>query len=347
MAVVSSFWVGAARVDAGHRLRLAVEELGGWGVAEGQLARVRELASAGWSERRRRLWRDAREMVTPFDVVTQCDRRYPPRLASVSDCPPALWVQGAVELLAADRMVAIVGTRNATSRALGATRLLAHRLARGGAVVVSGLARGIDRAAHEAALEAGGATIAVLGHGLAYTSPRSNRRLRQRIADNGGAVVSSWPDDLEASKATFPRRNRWIAGLAQSVCVMQAPKRSGARITARHAICLQRPVHAFLPEGEVRRGYAGCEALIEDDEAQPIRDVDATAQVLLGQRVPSTSAWLRHLFAGEPLTRVAEVWGGTPPALARELVRLELEGVVVRGGDGRYAPGKELACHVS
>jgi len=344
MAVVSSFWVRAALADAGDAVREVGEEVG-WAALQRPTRAHGRAVRARLSPSRQRRWDAGGEVVTPFRVSTLACDDFPQALRHIDDPPPVLFIEGDLGVLRGALAVAVVGTRRATTRAAGATRLMVHHLARHGVVTVSGLARGIDAAAHRAAVEAGGPTVAVLGHGLAFTSPRSNRDLRRRIVEAGGAVVSSWPDSFEASRLTFPRRNRWIAALSSVTVVMQAGARSGASITARHALSLGRPVRAYLPlQGDA--AYAGCQALLEG-EATPLGDPEVAAAELAGAPVGRTAPWLRLLFAGQPLVEVARAWGGAELALAKELVRLELEGVVVRRPGGRYAPGKELSCHLS
>jgi len=345
MGSVSAFWMGAAAAGAGGELLAAIKALGGWEALSGRRSEVTDQVLQGLSPARRRRFVEATEVVTPYAAITLDQAAYPPRLADIDDPPPVLFVEGEVEVLRRSPSIAVVGTRRATRRAIGATSELVHHLAPRGTVIVSGLARGIDRAAHEAALASGVPTVAVLGHGLAFTSPRSNRHLRRRIVDAGGAIVSTWPDGVEATRYTFPLRNRWIAALTTATCVMQAGERSGALITARHATELGRGVVAYAPAGS-DAAFAGCRTL-GGEGGHCYRQSREMAQVVLGEQLPPLAPWLRRLFAGDPLVVVATTWGGEVQALSRELVRLELEGVVVRHRDGRYAPGKELPCHPS
>jgi DNA processing protein len=169
-------------------------------------------------------------------VVTLDDPAYPPRLRSIELPPPVILVRGAADALSATRTVAIVGTRRPTERG----RLVAARIAavvsRAGAVVVSGLAVGIDGAAHAAAVAERLPTIAVLGSGHRRLYPRAHVRLAAEIVGTGGAVISElWPDQ-PASPNTFPQRNRVISGLADATIVVEAGERSGALITAKWAL---------------------------------------------------------------------------------------------------------------
>lgn len=166
-------------------------------------------------------------------TVRPGDGHYPQALERLADAPAFLRVAGA---LAPSRpRVAIVGTRNADGYGVEITRRIATGLARAGVSVVSGGAIGIDAAAHRAALEAGGHTIAVLGSGLDVPYPASNRALFRRIVEAGGALVSELDDAVEARTFTFPRRNRIVSALCEAVVVVRAAARSGALITAAWA----------------------------------------------------------------------------------------------------------------
>ena len=166
------------------------------------------------------------------------DPRYPAALRDLPDPPRTLWARGDLALL--DRVcVAIVGTRRATSYAERVTREQARALARGGACVISGLARGVDGAAHRAALEADGATCAVLGTGLDVAYPKAHAALQSDIGVRG-LLLSELPPSLAAHGGSFPRRNRIIAALARATIVVEAGVKSGALITASHALDLNR-----------------------------------------------------------------------------------------------------------
>jgi DNA processing protein len=162
------------------------------------------------------------------------DRDYPAILAEIAAPPVGLFVSGA-RLSALPPGVAIVGTRAPSARGPGIARLLAAGLAASGVTVVSGLARGIDTAAHRGALEAGGATVAVLGTGLDRVYPPENERLSHEIA-RSGALVTEFPVGCDPVPAAFPRRNRIISGLSLGVVVVEAGERSGALITAARAL---------------------------------------------------------------------------------------------------------------
>lgn len=193
-------------------------------------------------------------------VLTLADPRYPPRLAEIADPPPLLYVRGDPALLATPQ-VAVVGSRNPTPGGCETTRELAGQLARCGLVVTSGLAIGIDAAAHQAALECG-RTIAVLGTGPDRVYPAAHRQLARRIAESG-ALVSEFLPGQGPLAHHFPRRNRLISGLSLGVLVTEAALGSGSLITARCALEQGREV--FAVPGSVRNPLArGCHALIRE-----------------------------------------------------------------------------------
>lgn len=176
-----------------------------------------------------------------MDVLTPFDDRYPLRLGDLTQVPPYLYLEG--ELPSLDRVVAIVGTRVADEEALDFTRNLSASLASEGMIVVSGGALGIDGAAHEGALEAGAPTVAVLPIGLDRLYPRAHRVLFGRIAQSG-CLVTEVDEGAHIQKGRFLARNRLIAAIADLTIVVQAPARSGALSTARHALRLGREVFA-------------------------------------------------------------------------------------------------------
>jgi DNA processing protein len=177
-----------------------------------------------------------------FSIVTPADGSYPSHLRNLPDPPCALYVQGRLEP-SDDLAVAVVGSRKASAYGLEAATILAHDLAVRGVTVVSGLAIGADSAAHRAALEGGGRTLAVLGSGLDRPYPLRNRRLIEAIAGNG-AVLSEYPLGTDPQPWHFPQRNRVIAGLALGTVVIEASALSGSLGTAREALESGREVFA-------------------------------------------------------------------------------------------------------
>ena len=179
---------------------------------------------------------------TDFQAVTFGDARYPSQLREITDPPLVLYVRGSVEALGR-YSVAVVGTRRPTAYGSSVTHRLAHDLALRNLVIVSGLARGIDSAAHRGALEAKGATVAVLGSGLDVIYPRENKSLAAKIADSG-ALVSEFPLGTPPVPENFPIRNRIISGLALGTVVAEGAEYSGSLITARLAADYNREVFA-------------------------------------------------------------------------------------------------------
>lgn len=190
------------------------------------------------------------------------DPDYPSLLAAIDPAPPVLWVLGDIELFQ-KQAIAIVGARNASALGLRTARRLARELAATGRVIVSGLARGIDTAAHEATLTTG--TIAVLAGGLDEVYPPENLALAERIAQNG-ALVSEMPFGMAPTSRHFPKRNRLISGLAEGVVLVEAATRSGSLITARFALEQGREAMACPGAPEDPR-VAGCNQMIREGAA--------------------------------------------------------------------------------
>ncbi|MCB1210423.1 MAG: DNA-processing protein DprA [Verrucomicrobiales bacterium] len=193
-------------------------------------------------------------------LLHQEDDLFPPLLREVNDSPFLLYVWGQIEKRD-HNAIGVVGSRAATSYGLSSAKKLSFQLAYAGFTVISGLARGIDTAAHEAALAAKGRTIAVIGSGIGQLYPPENLGLAQRIAENG-AVVSEYPVDRIADKQTFPYRNRIVAGWSNGLVVVEAPARSGSLITAQQALDRGRTVYA-VPGQIDRPSSGGCNRLIQ------------------------------------------------------------------------------------
>jgi DNA processing protein len=168
-------------------------------------------------------------------LVTVLDDAYPANLRMIYNRPPFLFVRGALQL-EDDRAIAVVGTRAASDAGRALADGLAHELAAGGVTVLSGLALGIDATAHEAALDAGGRTVAVVGTGIRRTYPRDNARLAEQIVDSGGAVVSQFWPDAPPTRWSFPMRNVTMSGMGIGTVVVEASKTSGAKNQARRAL---------------------------------------------------------------------------------------------------------------
>lgn len=214
-------------------------------------------------------------------ILGLTDRAYPSALLELYDPPPVLYVKGT--LLEADyRAVAMVGSRRSTTYGRTAALTLARDLARNGITVISGMALGIDSAAHRGALDGGGRTIAILGSGVDCIYPPENKPLYREIIGQG-AVISEFPPGSDPHPAHFPRRNRIISGTAQAVIVVEAGERSGALLTADYAIAQDRPLFA-VPGNVTSRQSEGTNNLIKCG-AKPITSINDLFSVLPNLRI--------------------------------------------------------------
>lgn len=197
-----------------------------------------------------------------ISIITREDEDYPRHLLQAYDAPILLYVWG--KILPRDKhAISVVGSRRTTTYGINATRKLTYQLAHAGFTIVSGLARGIDTAAHESALAAKGRTIAVVGSGLARLYPPENLALAEKIADGNGAVISEFPLHKAPDKQTFPMRNRIVAAWCQAVLVTECPAWSGSLITANLASEYGKPIFA-VPGPIDKPCSAGCNQLIRD-----------------------------------------------------------------------------------
>jgi DNA processing protein len=265
-------------------------------------------------------------------LIALPDPRYPALLRRIYDPPPVLYVRG---VLAEDEeaSVAVVGSRAATAAGRALARSMARDLAAWGATVVSGLARGIDTAAHEGALDAAGRTVAVLGCGLDRTYPAENERLAGRIA-HAGAVVSEFALGTPPLPEHFPRRNRVIAGWSRAVVVVEAAARSGALNTARCAADEGRDVLA-VPGHPTQPASAGANQLIRDGAGLVRSAIDVAHE--LGLEPPAAAAApsdpLLGALAGDAPATLEELRdrsGLETGALLARLTDLELRDVIRR-----------------
>ncbi|MCC5861186.1 MAG: DNA-processing protein DprA [Gammaproteobacteria bacterium] len=294
-------------------------------------------------------------------LITLEDADYPARLRDLSDAPPALWLLGRRELLS-EPQLAIVGSRNPTHDGRDIARAFAAALTKVGLVITSGLARGVDAAAHEGALAAGGDTLAVLGGGLDTIYPADHRDLGERIAASG-LLVSEYPPGTPPRRGHFPARNRLISALALGVLVVEAALRSGSLITARLAAEQGREVFAI--PGSIHNPMArGCHRLIRDGArlVETCEDILTELQPLLGDllrpgpQLPSgdeaSSApqhgfedtdpdYLKLMnameFSPQSVDVLAARTGLTPESVSSMLLILELQGAVEARPGGRFA----------
>lgn len=285
-------------------------------------------------------------------ILTLADPTYPQSLLTVSDPPLLLYVTGKVEFLNGSAL-AIVGARNATPGGQDNAKAFARHLAGHGWRVISGLAQGIDAAAHEGALEAGIAgagTVAVMGTGIDRIYPAQHRELAHRIAAHG-ALVSELPLGTGALPHHFPRRNRLVAGLCQGVLVVEAAKQSGSLIRARLAAENGREVFAI--PGSIHSPLSrGCHALIRQgaklvETAQDITDElggslpskrPATTSLTNDDAVKQDEHPLLHALGHDPLPlEVLQARTGLETAVLKaQLLELELNGLLTRLEGGRF-----------
>jgi DNA processing protein len=276
-------------------------------------------------------------------AVAWNDPAYPTALTTIADPPAVIWTRGCVAPLNA-LAVAVVGSRAATPYALSVAEQLGCDLAARGVVVVSGLARGVDSAAHRGALAAGGMTVAVLGSGVDVIYPREHAALAARI-DERGAVVSELVPGTPPTPFFFPLRNRIISGLSRAVVVVEANEKSGSLITARCALDQGRDVLA-VPGNVLTGRNRGAHALLRDgakivESADDIlEELGLCAQNAAEVRTPAASGdpLLACLAPGEPcdLDAIAARSGLGPTTLLPRLLELELQGAIARVGGGRF-----------
>lgn len=219
-------------------------------------------------------------------LLTLLDADYPEQLATSHGPPPLLFLRGRRELLARP-MLAIVGSRQATPAGKDSARMFAQRLAEAGYTIVSGLASGIDAAAHQGALTAPASSIAVIGTGIDRVYPASNRALAHQLGEEG-LIVSEFPLGMKPLAGNFPRRNRIIAGLSAGCLVVEANVQSGSLITARLALEAGREVLA-VPGSILNPHARGCHKLIKDG-ATLVETVDDVLEVLGRPAAPAANA---------------------------------------------------------
>lgn len=203
-------------------------------------------------------------------ILTLADEDYPPLLREIFAPPPVIFVKGQQNVFTG-KAIALVGTRRASSYGLSAAAFLAREAVARNLTIVSGLALGIDTAAHRTCLECGGCTIAVLGCGIDRIYPAENTSLAGRIEETG-ALVSEFPVGTQPESYNFPRRNRLISGLSAGVVVVESGKKGGALITAQYALQQGREVFA-VPGSIFSEKSAGANALIKSG-ATPVRSID-------------------------------------------------------------------------
>jgi DNA processing protein len=244
--------------------------------------------------------------------------------------PPDLYVRG---VLHERPGVAIVGTRRATRYGIDLAESFGGAVARSGWSVVSGLARGVDAAAHRGCLTSGGHAVAVLGTGIDVVYPKQNARVFEEILSRGGALLSEYPPGTPPDRWRFPARNRIIAAVSVAVVVVEAARTGGALITARLGAELGRPV--FVVPGDVdRQSSVGCNMLIRDGAHPVLGASDLIEELSLIIGPPESAPHIGVIPAtGLSVSELAEVWSVPLSDALVRIGRMELDGEVVREGD--------------
>ncbi|MDH5301671.1 MAG: DNA-processing protein DprA [Gammaproteobacteria bacterium] len=289
-------------------------------------------------------------------IISCADPEYPASLSDLTVRPPLIFWQGDASLLHRPQL-AVVGSRNPTADGADNAFAFAKFLAAQGLVITSGLAQGIDAAAHRGALAAGGATIAVMGTGLDRVYPAANRALAHQIVNDGGLLVSEFVPGTPVLRENFPRRNALISGLSLGVLVVEAARGSGSLITAKLAGEQGREV--FAVPGSIHNPLArGCHQLIRQGaklvetaedifeewqgylrtEAQPAAPMPEAA-------LPALDPEYQHLLSSlgydpQPVDQLVERCGLTADAVCSMLLVLELQGLVHASSGGRYSRAK-------
>jgi len=286
-----------------------------------------------------------RAALAGIEAIAWNDPRFPAQLLAIGDCPPALWCRGSLDCLGAP-LVAIVGSRAASAVSLEIAARLAADLAERGVTVVSGLARGVDSAAHRGAIQKGN-TVAVLGSGLDRIYPAEHARLAAEVSQTG-VVVSEFPPGTPPLPFHFPLRNRVISGLSRAVVVIEASDKSGSLITAGCALEQGREVMA-VPGNALSGRNRGGHALIRDGATIVECADDILIQLGLkaseAEEVASATVngatidpMLAHMHAGHPydLDALAQVTGLDVPRLLPRILEFELAGLIRRVDGGRF-----------
>jgi DNA processing protein len=280
-------------------------------------------------------------------IVTDLDEEYPLALRTLDPRPPVLYVVGDGAALE-ERAVAIVGTRRASGYGLATATEVAEELSRAGVTVVSGLALGIDGAAHRAAVAAGGRSVGVLPSSIDRIYPPRHRGLAREMVRGGGALVSEVPTGATVGRPDFARRNRIIAGLSEATIVVEAPDRSGALLTAAAAIAIGRELYA-VPGPIDAMASRGCNRLIADNHATLVTSTVALMRQIgfaQGRRPPALGALsevegqvLRRLLERSgSIEELVDRTGHRPASVASALTLLETRGLVNPFGGATFHP---------
>lgn len=358
----TQYWIGFNRVSGigPTRLRTLLDAFGSLETAWHATAEDLQAAGLGPKtiqaliETRERLDLDqeiARIAALGIHITTWQDEDYPIRLKEIHSPPPVLYVRG--EIKPQDRWAAaVVGTRRATAYGKATAREVSSVLAASGVTVVSGLARGIDSIAHQAALEVGGRTLAVLGSGLDQMYPPEHRKLAESIAGNG-AILSDYPLGTRPEPRNFPPRNRIISGLSLAVIVVEAGIGSGALITAdfageqgREVFAVPGDIHRRTSQGTNRLIRSGARPLISPEDVLEALNMDVVARQEVADKVlpeDDTERRVLEALGSEPI-HVDELQAqcGLPISqITASLAMLELKGRARQVGGMQYIRARE------
>lgn len=290
--------------------------------------------------------------IAPIRTLHPNETGYPTLLKEIPGAPETLFAMGNFDF-SVTPLVAIVGTRKATEEGISLARKTAASLASRGIGVASGLAYGIDRAAHEGALSANGKTVAVLANGLDDVYPKEHRDLALRMLEHGGAILSEYPAGTPPAPYRFLERNRIVSGISVATIVIEAPERSGALRTARDAGEQGRDVLVFPGPAE-HPNYRGSHSLIRkgarlvssfEDIAEDLSEIFGVPQNgLVGETESETAAVLsaiQNAGGSASMEEIAEATGRGTEAVSGALAMLSLEGIV-QERDGRFCINNRL-----
>ena len=363
------YWIAFNRIRGIGRVRFKLLESSFYSIQSAWNANEAELRAAGLDSRTIRAIVNGRQSVDPdaeldalkrsgVRALTWHDADYPPRLKQIYDLPPLLYVKG--ELLPDDeRSIAVVGTRKPSPYGVQVAEKMVRDIADAGVAVVSGLARGVDGIAHNAALNAGARTIAVLGSGVDVIYPREHQRLAARIAENG-ALVSEHPLGTRPDARNFPRRNRIMSGMTLGTLVIEAPENSGALITAKQALDESREVFA-VPGNIFSPNSAGVNSLIRKSEAKLVTNCEeilielnltaVSRQIQMAALFPEdeTEAELLRYITYDPvhIDDVCRSSGKETAHVSSTLAMMELKGLVKQVGGMNYIRLRETSAEYS
>ena len=272
-------------------------------------------------------------------VITLADAEYPQALLNISDPPLVLYIKGRLDLLNV-RSLAVVGSRNSTAQGVRNAEAFAKAASESGLCIVSGMAHGIDTAAHKGGLQGVGSTIAVVGTGLDKVYPAANRELAHQLAQHG-TIISEFPLGTPPLASNFPRRNRIISGLSEGCLVVEASLQSGSLITARMALEQGREVFA-IPGSIHSPQSKGCHSLIKQgaklvESAQDILEELGFSSGASQTKVVDEHPLLTHLgYDSVDIETLAQRTGLTIAELSAILLQLELDGAVATLPGGLY-----------